>query len=123
MTRCVQIRDSVTSTDVALTGTDCSCAGCVRSSKNNRILYRSCVTEVLFVVQATIYTEVVASVAQPEQVTSNVSNMLTFVFEVSQDHVADVDARQGSAAASPRKVKRVLPATNEEAQKLYPFFR
>lgn len=73
--------------------------------------------------QATIYTEVVASVAQPEEVTSNVSNMLTFVFQVSQDHVADVDARTRSAAASPRKVKRVLPATNEEAQKLYPVFQ
>ena len=72
--------------------------------------------------QATIYTEVVASVAQPEQVTSNVSNMLTFVFEVSQDHVADTDARKGSAAASPRTVKRVLPATNEEARKIYQFF-
>ncbi len=73
-------------------------------------------------VQATIYAEVVASVAQPEQVTSNVSNMLTFVFEVSQDHVADTDARKDSTAASPRKVKRVLPATNEEAQKVYQFF-
>jgi len=65
---------------------------------------------------------VVASVAQPEQVASNMSNMLTFVFEVSQDHVADADTRKGSSAASPRTVKRVLPATNEEAQKIYQFF-
>lgn len=78
---------------------------------------------VAITLQATIYAEVVASVAQPEQVTSNVSNMLTFVFEVSQNHVAEVDARTGSAAASSRKVKRVLPATSEEAQKLYPFFK
>ncbi|KAL0026597.1 hypothetical protein WJX77_009204 [Trebouxia sp. C0004] len=72
--------------------------------------------------KATIYAEVVASVAQPEQVASNMSNMLTFVFEVSQDHVADADTRKGSSAASPRTVKRVLPATNEEAQKVYQFF-
>ncbi|KAL0055761.1 hypothetical protein WJX82_004111 [Trebouxia sp. C0006] len=72
--------------------------------------------------KATIYAEVVASVAQPEQVASNMSNMLTFVFEVSQDHVADADSRKGSSAASPRTVKRVLPATNEEAQKIYQFF-
>ena len=65
--------------------------------------------------------EVVASVAQPERVTSNVSNMLTFVFEVSQAHVTDTDAHKDSKGASPRKVKRVLPATKEEAQKVYQF--
>lgn len=69
--------------------------------------------------QVTIHTEVVASVAQPEQVTSAVSNMLTFVFEVSQEHVADLDAMKD---APPRKVKRVLPASPEEAQKLHQFF-
>lgn len=73
-------------------------------------------------VQATINAEIVVSVTQPERVTSNVSNKLTFVFEVSQDHVADTDAREGSSAASPRKIKRVLPATDEEAQKVYQFF-
>lgn len=72
--------------------------------------------------QVTIHTEVVASVAQPEKVTSDVSNMLTFVFEVSQDHVADLDAKKDGEAATPRKVKRVLPASPEEAQKLHQFF-
>ncbi|KAL3154228.1 hypothetical protein ABBQ32_013731 [Trebouxia sp. C0010 RCD-2024] len=72
--------------------------------------------------KVTIHTEVVASVAQPEQVTSDVSNMLTFVFEVSQDHVADLDDKKDGEAATPRKVKRVLPASSEEAQKLHQFF-
>ncbi|KAL3139880.1 hypothetical protein ABBQ38_004174 [Trebouxia sp. C0009 RCD-2024] len=72
--------------------------------------------------KVTIHTEVVASVAQPEKVTSDVSNMLTFVFEVSQDHVADLDAKKDGEAATPRKVKRVLPASPEEAQKLHQFF-
>lgn len=72
--------------------------------------------------QVTIHTEVVASVAQPEQVTSDVSNMLTFVFEVSQDHVADLVAKKDGEAATSRKVKRVLPASPEEAQKLHQFF-
>ena len=72
--------------------------------------------------QATVFAEVVASVTQPERVTSNVSNKLTFVFEVSQKHVADTDARKGSTGASPRRIKRVLPATEEEAQKIYQFY-
>ena len=73
--------------------------------------------------QVTIYAEVIASVAQPEQVTSYVSNMLTFVFEVSQNHVAGLDANKDDAAAQPLKVKRVLPASHEEAQKLHQFFQ
>ena len=73
--------------------------------------------------QVTIYTEVLASVAQPEQVTSDVSNMLTFVFEVGQDQVADLDANKEGAAAKRLKVKRVLPASHEEAQKLHQFFQ
>lgn len=75
------------------------------------------------VLQVTIYAEVIASVAQPEQVTSNVSNMLTFVFEVSQNHVAGLDANKDGAATQPLKVKRVLPGSHEEAQKLHQFFQ
>lgn len=75
------------------------------------------------VLQVTIHTEVIASVAQPEQVTSDVSNMLTFVFEVRQDQVADLDANKDDAAANRLKVKRVLPASPEEAQKLHQFFQ
>ena len=73
--------------------------------------------------QVTIHTEVIASVAQPEQVTSDVSNMLTFVFEVSQGQVADLDADKADPASKRLKVKRVLPASHEEAQKLHQFFQ
>ena len=64
--------------------------------------------------QTTIHTEVVASIAKPEQVVSNVSNMFTFIFEVERPHV---DSKESDGTSSPR-VKRVLPATEEEVQKI-----
>lgn len=64
--------------------------------------------------QTTIYTEVTASIAKPEQVVSNVSNMFTFIFEVERQHVTN----KASDINSAQRVKRVLPATEEEVQKV-----
>ena len=64
--------------------------------------------------QTTIHTEVIASVAQPEQVISNVSNTFAFVFEEDRVHVNNRDRRLKAL----HMVKRVLPATEEEAQKI-----
>ena len=75
--------------------------------------YRS-VPGMSFVMQTTIHTEVVASIAKPEQVVSNVSNMFTFIFEVDRPHVT---SKLSDETSSPG-VKRVLPATEEEVQKV-----
>lgn len=65
--------------------------------------------------QTTIHTEVIASVAQPEQVISNVSNTFAFVFDVDQVHVNSKERKLNSL----QTVKRVLPATDEEAHKIF----
>ena len=64
--------------------------------------------------QTTIHAEVIASVAQPEKVVSNVSNMFTFAFEVDRVHVKS----KGRGLESLQTIKRVLPATEEEVQKI-----
>lgn len=67
--------------------------------------------------QTTIHTEVTASIAKPEQVVSNVSNMFTFVFEVDRAHVTSTTAHAQAVA----RVKRVLPTTEDEVQKVSQF--
>lgn len=67
--------------------------------------------------QTTIHTEVTASIAKPEQAVSNVSNIFTFIFEVDCPHVTG----QGVHGGDMRRIKRVLPATEEEVQKVFLF--
>ena len=61
--------------------------------------------------QGIMHVEVVAMVTQPEQVASNVTNTFHFVFSTA---LAPGGACKG--------LKRVLPATADEARTIQPFF-
>ena len=67
-----------------------------------------------------MHVEVVAMVTQPEQVRSDVTNTFHFVFSTTLDE-ASSDLKHGHGQGHPRKLKRVLPGTREEALSILQF--
>lgn len=69
---------------------------------------------------ATVHVQVIASVSQPEAVKSNITNTFVFVFEVETARLAQ-GAQCGGRVVCGHRVapitglKRILPATAEEA--------
>ncbi len=60
--------------------------------------------------QGVMHVEVVAVVTKPEQVRSDVTNTFHFVFSTEE-----------SKSSQPKKLKRVLPGTREEAMSILQF--
>ena len=65
-----------------------------------------------------MHVEVVAVVTKPEQVRSDVTNTFHFVFNTRLSEEAD-SSQPGMSA--PKKLKRVLPGTQEEALSILQF--
>lgn len=70
--------------------------------------------------QGVMHVEVVAMVTQPEQVRSDVTNTFHFVFSTTLDE-ASSGSKHGHGQGHPRKLKRVLPGTREEALSILQF--
>ena len=70
--------------------------------------------------QGVMHVEVVAMVTQPEQVRSDVTNTFHFVFSTTLEE-APSGSKHGHGQGHPRKLKRVLPGTREEALSILQF--
>ena len=75
-------------------------------------------SHLICILQGIMHIQVVALVTQPEQIRSDESNTFHFVFST-----ALIERQRGlqHGKASPRKLKRVLPGTKEEALSILQF--